>query len=64
MSHQLFVGEDHTAKYRLYRPKYPKTLFDHIVNYYFNGKQNTTEKIPLALDVGCGSGQATVDISL
>ncbi|UJR14453.1 hypothetical protein I4U23_001450 [Adineta vaga] len=63
MSHLLFVGEDHTAKYRLHRPNYPKALFEQITNYYFNGKA-TNEKIPLALDVGCGSGQATVDLSL
>jgi tRNA G46 methylase TrmB len=62
MSHQLFAGEDHTAKYRVYRPTYPKELFEQIRNYYFDGK-DTNEKIPLALDVGCGSGQATVDLS-
>ncbi len=62
MSDQLFAGEDHTAKYRVYRPNYPEKLFEHILNYYFDGK-NTNEKIPLALDVGCGSGQATVDLS-
>ncbi len=62
MSHQLFEGEDHTAKYRLHRPGYPKKLFEHIVDYYFNGKIKD-EKIPFAIDVGCGSGQATVDLS-
>jgi tRNA G46 methylase TrmB len=62
MSHQLFTSEDQTAKYRLHRPSYPKELFEHILNYYFDGKI-TNEKIPFALDVGCGSGQATVDLS-
>ena len=62
MTSQLFSGEDHTAKYRLHRPSYPKELFEHIIKYYFNGK-NKNEKIPLALDVACGSGPATVDLS-
>ena len=63
MSEQLFTGKDHTAKYRTYRPNYPQQLYQHIVDYYFHG-QTTNEKIPLALDVACGSGQATVDLSL
>jgi tRNA G46 methylase TrmB len=62
MSHQLYTGEDHTAKYRAFRPSYPKQLFEYIFDYYFDGKKSN-EKIPLALDVGCGSGQATVDLS-
>lgn len=63
MSHDLFDDEEHTVKYRQHRPGYPKKLYEHIINYYFNGKI-TDEKIPLAIDVGCGSGQATVDLSL
>jgi tRNA G46 methylase TrmB len=62
MSNHLYDGEDHTAKYRLHRPGYPQELYKHINDYYFNGKI-ANEKIPLALDVGCGSGQATVDLS-
>ncbi len=62
MSDQLFAEEEHTIKYRLNRPGYPKELFDHIINYYFNDNQKN-EKIPLALDVGCGNGQATVELS-
>jgi tRNA G46 methylase TrmB len=62
MSHQLFEEEEYTNKYRLHRPGYPKQLFEYIINYYFNDNQ-TNEKIPLALDVGCGSGQATIEIS-
>jgi len=62
MSHQLFEEHEHTSKYRLHRPGYPKQLFEYIINYYFNGNQ-TNEKIPLALDVGCGSGQATIELS-
>ena len=62
MSQHLFDDEEQTVKYRQHRPGYPKKLFDHILDYYFNGKR-TDEQIPLALDVGCGSGQATVDLS-
>ncbi|CAF1303714.1 unnamed protein product [Adineta steineri] len=44
-------GDDHKTK-----------LFDYIIDYYFNDK-NTRKKIPLALDIGCGNGQAAVDLS-
>jgi len=63
MSQDLFAGEEHAAKYRLHRPNYPKQLFEYIIDYYFD-KKVTNEKIPLALDVGCGNGQATADLSL
>ncbi|CAF1293091.1 unnamed protein product [Rotaria sp. Silwood1] len=36
MSCRLFEEEEHTRKYRLHRPNYPKQLFEHIINYYFN----------------------------
>lgn len=62
MSEKLFVDEDHTQKYRLYRPSYPSELYEYITKYYFN-EQPSDEKIPLALDVACGSGQATVALS-
>ncbi|UJR08507.1 hypothetical protein I4U23_012773 [Adineta vaga] len=62
MSHQLFEEQDHTSKYRLHRPGYPRQLFEYIINYYFHGKQ-INEQIPLALDVGCGNGQATIELS-
>lgn len=62
MSHHLFDDEEQTAKYRLHRPGYPKKLYEHLINYYFTN-QIAEEKIPFALDVGCGSGQATVDLS-
>ena len=63
MSEQLFTGEDHTAKYRIHRPNYSQQVFQHIIDYYFHGR-NTNEKFPLAVDVACGSGQATADLSL
>ena len=62
MSEQLFEEKEHTSKYRLHRPGYPKQLFEYIPNYYFN-ENEINQKIPLALDVGCSSGQATVELS-
>ena len=62
MSHQLFEEEEYLNKYRRHRPGYPKQLFEHIINYYFNDNQ-IHDKIPFALDVGCGNGQATVELS-
>jgi tRNA G46 methylase TrmB len=62
MSEQLFEEKEHTSKYRRYRPSYSKQLFEHIIEYYFDGNQ-TNEKIPLAIDVGCGNGQATSELS-
>ena len=62
-SEKLYSGKDNTETYRTYRPNYPKELFQHIIDYYFHG-QNINEKIPLAVDVACGSGQATADLSL
>jgi len=44
------------------KTNYPKKLFEYIIDYYFNSKI-TNEKILFALDVECGSGQATVDLS-
>lgn len=59
---QLFTNENHTEKYRLYRPNYPDELFDHIRQYYFDGQSNEC-RIPLALDVACGNGQATIALT-
>jgi hypothetical protein len=59
---ELFEGEEHTKIYRLYRPDYPSVLFDFIKNFYFSHAQ-THDNIPLALDVACGNGQATVALS-
>jgi hypothetical protein len=62
MSEKLFVDNDHTQKYRLYRPNYPSELYEHITKFYFKVQPNDA-KIPLAVDVACGSGQATVALS-
>ena len=62
MGHHLFDDEEYSTRYRLHRRGYPAQLFQHILDYYFDSKE-TKEKIPLALDVGCGNGQATTDLS-
>ncbi|CAF0960405.1 unnamed protein product [Adineta ricciae] len=65
MNYPLFVESNHTAIYKAYRPRYPKELYHRILEFYFN-KVNIDEinkKIPLAVDIACGSGQATIDLS-
>ena len=65
MNPQLFDDAELSAKYRSYRQVYPRELFEHIVHYYFDGiqKDASSKKIAFALDVGCGNGQATIDLS-
>ena len=63
MSSRLFEEEEHTRKYCQHRPGYPKQLFEEINNYYYFNGNPTNKNIPLALDVGCGSGQATIGLS-
>lgn len=67
MKYPLFVDIDHTANYKTYRPTYPEKLYLSILEYYFDTTNhdivNEGTKIPLALDVACGNGQATVDLS-
>lgn len=62
MSCRLFEEEDHVRDYKLHRPGYPPELFEHILNYYLNNNP-TSKNISLALDVGCGSGQAAIELS-
>ncbi|CAF4070327.1 unnamed protein product [Rotaria sp. Silwood1] len=67
MNYPLFVESNQTANYKAYRPNYPQELYKKILEFYFNttdlNPNDNDEKIPLALDAGCGSGQATVDLS-
>ncbi|KAF2075834.1 hypothetical protein CYY_002868 [Polysphondylium violaceum] len=58
-SNYKVVGDMFGAKsqqYRAFRPQYPQELFDIL-------EQFLDEKRDLALDVGCGSGQATTKLS-
>jgi ubiquinone/menaquinone biosynthesis C-methylase UbiE len=51
MSIKLFEGEEHASIYSQARPSYPKELVDKIVK--------SVNSFDLAIDVGCGNGQAT-----
>ncbi|RXW18223.1 hypothetical protein EST38_g7632 [Candolleomyces aberdarensis] len=52
-----------TATYATSRPTYPPRLFEHIFNYYVNGRSREDglkdRRWDRAADVGCGTGQAT-----
>lgn len=41
------------AKYQKFRPTYPESLYEHLVSYIGNSKP------AVAIDLGCGTGQAT-----
>ena len=45
-----------------YRIQYPKALYKFIVEYYDAGR-GTNCNYKLAVDVGCGSGQATLPLA-
>jgi tRNA G46 methylase TrmB len=62
MSYQPFGDEAIAAKYQLHRPRYPAELFERITAYYFDGNCSG-RKIPLAVDIACGNGQATIDLA-
>jgi len=49
------------AIYSSFRPSYPKALFLEIFEYHRNSKH---AKWDLAVDLGCGTGQATTEIQL
>lgn len=53
---KTFSPED----YNVYRPKYPKELFDHIYNYH---KQSSDAKWDLVVDLGCGTGHVTTALT-
>ncbi|CAF0838180.1 unnamed protein product [Adineta steineri] len=65
MNYPLFVESNHTAIYKAYRPGYPQEIYHRILEFYFNTTNidEVNQKIPLAIDIACGSGQATVDLS-
>lgn len=51
----LFSVQSHT--YALFRPRYPPQLFAHVLECAQLAQRE------LAVDLGCGSGQATADIA-
>ena len=54
----LFRGENHADLYKKYRPVYPDTIIERIVELC---KQNGAS-FKYAVDVGCGSGQSTLGL--
>lgn len=57
----LFQGIHQAQQYATCRPTYPTRLFETIVSHMaIASSENATDKHLLCLDVGCGTGQATV----
>ncbi|KAJ7504335.1 S-adenosyl-L-methionine-dependent methyltransferase [Mycena galericulata] len=53
-----------TARYAASRPTYPRTLFDSVLAYHAQstGISGTSAGWNYALDLGCGTGQATAEL--
>lgn len=49
-----------SAIYATFRPTYPKSLFDFIFRYH---ERNNSARWNRAVDLGCGTGQATVELT-
>ncbi|KAJ3481479.1 hypothetical protein NLI96_g7625 [Meripilus lineatus] len=49
-----------TARYAAIRPTYPRQLFDHIFQYH---GRIPSARFDTAVDLGCGTGQATVELT-
>ncbi|XP_061782284.1 putative methyltransferase DDB_G0268948 [Nerophis lumbriciformis] len=60
MAHRLFEGKEHASSYRKYRIPPSDHLIQHVID--FAGKQKGGP-LELAVDVGCGSGQGTVQLA-
>ena len=54
----LYLSEKHADLYVQNRPRYPQQLRDVIIKYLQDGGGGTH----LALDVGCGNGQGTIEL--
>ena len=54
---ELFASKEHARLYAAYRPVYPKSMFDTVIE--FCTQSSTGNTFNTALDVGCGSGQST-----
>lgn len=57
---RYFEDAQHAELYRKYRPKIPTTLVDRILKFL---EQKRPSPHPLAVDVGCGSGQTTLHLA-
>jgi len=49
-----------SARYALFRPTYPRQLFDAVFRYH---EQARGARWDLAVDLGCGTGQATIELT-
>ncbi|KAF8514950.1 S-adenosyl-L-methionine-dependent methyltransferase [Hysterangium stoloniferum] len=49
-----------SAKYSAIRPTYPRSLYDFIYQYHAQGPEPEWQ---VAIDLGCGTGQATVELT-
>jgi ubiquinone/menaquinone biosynthesis C-methylase UbiE len=56
MSVKLFESEEHAKIYSQARPSYPIELVEKIIEFM---KEKNVDSFDLAVDVGCGNGQAT-----
>jgi len=63
LSKHVFKDSKLAALYAKYRPIYPSTVYDKILEFFETRSEFTGEKVnnghKLAVDVGCGSGQGT-----
>ncbi|XP_054643640.1 putative methyltransferase DDB_G0268948 [Dunckerocampus dactyliophorus] len=60
MAHRLFEGKEHAACYWKYRVSPSDHLIKHVIDFVEKQKGGPLE---LAVDVGCGSGQGTVQLA-
>ncbi|KAL0959060.1 hypothetical protein HGRIS_014360 [Hohenbuehelia grisea] len=55
-----------TSTYASFRPTYPRQLFDYIFKFHEQGPASgsaSRSRWDLAVDLGCGTGQATIELS-
>ena len=58
---KLFTKASHADLYHRYRPTYPPSVLETILTYLKDGSQS--ENLKMAVDMGCGTGQATVPLA-
>lgn len=52
-------GKFNASNYAKYRPVYPQSLYDTVIQYR---NKHTTDPLKLIVDFGCGTGQATKEL--
>jgi len=62
----LFEGEANAKLYAKYRPPYPQSVYDIIMDFILHDRVTSTKaadaKLDCAVDLGCGSGQSTLPL--